>query len=114
MGRACVLPSDGPPPGPTVCSGGRAGWRRGASLGVRLAQEDLYRKTIAMLRKIPAWRGVTPWILADFRSPRRVLPNMQDGWNRKGLIGQNGTRKRAFAVLKSFYDELEQRATRGK
>jgi hypothetical protein len=46
-------------------------------------QEDLYRKTIAMLRKIPAWRGVTPWILADFRSPRRVLPNVQDGWNRK-------------------------------
>jgi beta-glucuronidase len=76
-------------------------------------QEDLYRKTIAMLRKIPAWRGVTPWILADFRSPRRVLPNVQDGWNRKGLIGQNGKKKKAFAVLKAFYDELEQRAARG-
>jgi Domain of unknown function (DUF5615) len=76
-------------------------------------QEDLYRKTIAMLRKIPAWRGVAPWILADFRSPRRVLPNVQDGWNRKGLIGQNGTRKKAFAVLKSFYDEMEQRAAGG-
>jgi len=76
-------------------------------------QEDLYRKTITMLRKIPAWRGVTPWILADFRSPRRVLPNVQDGWNRKGLIGQNGAKKRAFAVLKSFYDEIEQRAARG-
>jgi beta-glucuronidase len=74
-------------------------------------QEDLYRKTITMLRKIPSWRGVTPWILADFRSPRRVLPNVQDGWNRKGLIGQNGTKKKAFAVLKSFYDEL---AARGK
>ena len=74
-------------------------------------QEDLYRKTIAMLSKIPAWRGVTPWILADFRSPRRVLPNVQAGWNRKGLIGQNGTKKKAFAVLKSFYDEL---AARGK
>ena len=77
-------------------------------------QEDLYRKTIAMLRKIPAWRGVTPWILADFRSPRRVLPNVQDGWNRKGLIGQNGKKKKAFAVLKAFYDEMEQRAARGK
>jgi beta-glucuronidase len=57
---------------------------------------------------------VTPWILADFRSPRRVLFNVQDGWNRKGLIGQNGIGKKAFAVLKSFYDELEQRAARGK
>jgi beta-glucuronidase len=47
-----------------------------------------------MLRKIPAWRGVTPWILADFRSPRRVLPSVQDGWNRKGLIGENGTKKK--------------------
>ena len=75
-------------------------------------QEDLYRKTIAMLQKIPAWRGVTPRILADFRSPRRVLPNEQDGWNRKGLIGQNGKKKKAFAVLKSFYDEMEQRAAR--
>ena len=55
---------------------------------------------------------VTPWILADFRSPRRVLPNVQDGWNRKGLIGQNGTRKRAFAVLEAFYDDLEQRDVR--
>ena len=77
-------------------------------------QEDLYRKTIAMLRKIPAWRGVTPWIRADFRSPRRVLPNVQDGSNRKGLIGQNGKKKKAFAVLKAFYDEMEQRAARGK
>jgi len=57
---------------------------------------------------------VTPWILVDFRSPRRVLPNVQDGWNRKGLIGQNGKKKKAFAVLKSFYDELEQRAAGGK
>ena len=32
-------------------------------------QEDLYRKTIAMLRKIPAWRGVTPWILARLPLP---------------------------------------------
>jgi len=39
---------------------------------------------------------------------------VQDGWNGKGLIGQNGTRKRAFAVLKAFYDELEQRAAGGK
>jgi len=68
-------------------------------------QEDVYRQTLAMLQKIPQWRGATPWILCDFRSPRRPLPNIQDGWNRKGLIGENGTRKKAFYVLKKFYDE---------
>jgi beta-glucuronidase len=67
-------------------------------------QEDLYRQTLAMLSKIPAWRGATPWILCDFRSPRRNLPNVQDGWNRKGLISENGTKKKAFYVLKNFYD----------
>ncbi len=68
-------------------------------------QADLYRKTIAMLERIPQWRGATPWILCDFRSPRRPLPGVQDGWNRKGLIGSNGKKKQAFFVLKSFYDE---------
>lgn len=68
-------------------------------------QADLYRQTLAMLKKIPQWRGLTPWILADFRSPRRMLPGMQDGWNRKGIIGANGLKKEAFSVLKAFYDE---------
>lgn len=66
-------------------------------------QSDLYRQTLPMLEKIPQLRGMTPWILCDFRSPRRALPNIQDGWNRKGLIGQNGTRKQAFAVLREYY-----------
>jgi beta-glucuronidase len=70
-------------------------------------QEDLYKKTLNMLVKIPQFRGVTPWILCDFRSPRRLLPNIQDGWNRKGLIGENGTRKKAFYVLKAFYNQME-------
>jgi beta-glucuronidase len=68
-------------------------------------QADVYRQTIPMLEKIPQWRGATPWILCDFRSPRRQLPHVQDGWNRKGLIGQNGKKKEAFSVLKAFYDE---------
>ena len=68
-------------------------------------QQDLYRRTLAMLAKIPQWRGTTPWILVDFRSPRRPLPVIQDGWNRKGLIGENGTRKQAFFVLRDFYQK---------
>jgi beta-glucuronidase len=72
-------------------------------------QEDLYSRTLNMLSKIPQFRGVSPWILCDFRSPRRVLPNIQDGWNRKGVIGENGTKKKAFYVLKAFYDQQEQK-----
>jgi len=34
---------------------------------------------------------------------RRPLPNIQDGWNRKGLIGENGVKKKAFFVLQDFY-----------
>jgi beta-glucuronidase len=60
-----------------------------------------------MLIKIPQLRGVSPWILCDFRSPRRLLPGIQDGWNRKGVIGQNGTKKKAFYVLEDFYDKME-------
>jgi beta-glucuronidase len=70
-------------------------------------QENLYKKTLEMLIKIPQLRGVSPWILCDFRSPRRLLPGIQDGWNRKGVIGQNGTKKKAFYVLEDFYDKME-------
>lgn len=70
-------------------------------------QANLYRETIPMLRRIPGFSGMTPWILADFRSPRRVLGGLQDGWNRKGLFGEMGTKKQAFFVLKAFYDDKE-------
>jgi beta-glucuronidase len=69
-------------------------------------QKDLYERTLRMLRDIPQLRGLTPWILADFRSPRRLLPHVQDGWNRKGLVSQQGKRKLAFEVVKAFYESL--------
>ena len=69
-------------------------------------QRDIYEHQIAMLRRIPALRGMSPWILTDFRSPRRPLPRIQDFYNRKGLISNRGERKQAFYVLQSFYREL--------
>ena len=66
-------------------------------------QEELFKETTKMLEKIPQLRGMTPWILADFRSPRRLLPDIQDGWNRKGLISQTGDKKKAFFVLQEYY-----------
>ena len=59
-------------------------------------QEDLYIKTLAMLYRVEKIQGISPWILVDFRSPRRVLPKIQDGWNRKGLISEEGVKKKAF------------------
>jgi beta-glucuronidase len=69
-------------------------------------QENLYRHQIAMLKRIPFLRGTTPWILKDFRSPRRTLPGMQDYFNRKGLVSDHGEKKKAFFVLQKFYRDL--------
>ena len=68
-------------------------------------QESVYRHQIVMLNKIPFLRGTTPWILMDFRSPRRVLPVVQDFYNRKGLVSDRGQKKKAFYVLQEFYQE---------
>ena len=70
-------------------------------------QAYLYREQIAMLREIPFLRGMSPWILTDFRSPRRPLPGVQDWWNRKGLVSNRGQKKEAFHVLRRFYEEVE-------
>ena len=66
-------------------------------------QENLYRENIAMLEKIDGLSGTTPWILKDFRSPRRVLPGIQDYYNRKGLVSDKGQKKKAFFVLRDWY-----------
>jgi len=71
-------------------------------------QEWFYKESLAMISKIPQLCGISPWILSDFRSPRRLLTNIQDGWNRKGVIGQRGERKKAFYVLQEYYKSLEQ------
>ena len=47
-------------------------------------QAEYYRQTLAMADRIPFLRGMSPWILKDFRSPRRQHPVYQRGWNRKG------------------------------
>lgn len=68
-------------------------------------QADVYRHQIGMLNRIPQLRGMSPWILMDFRSPRRPLPGVQDGFNRKGLISEKGEKKAAFYVLQKAYRE---------
>lgn len=67
-------------------------------------QENLYRENCAMIDKIDGLAGTSPWILKDFRSPRRVLPGVQDYYNRKGLFSDKGEKKLAFYVLKQWYE----------
>jgi len=74
-------------------------------------QENLYQHQIAMLKRIPFLRGTTPWILKDFRSPRRTLPGIQDYFNRKGLVTEHGEKKKAFFVLQKFYQEVQSAQT---
>ena len=68
-------------------------------------QENLYIENLAMLEKIDGLAGMTPWILKDFRSPRRVLDGIQDYYNRKGVVSDKGEKKKAFFVLKQWYDK---------
>ena len=67
-------------------------------------QENLYIENTAMLDKIDGLSGTTPWILKDFRSPRRVLPEIQEYYNRKGLFSDNGEKKKAFYILQKWYE----------
>jgi beta-glucuronidase len=71
-------------------------------------QENLYRHQVNMLKRISFLRGTCPWILMDFRSPRRLLPGIQDLHNRKGLISDRGEKKRAFYIMQKYYQELKE------
>ncbi len=66
-------------------------------------QEYLYKENLAMFDKIDGLAGMTPWILVDFMAPLRQLPDIQDGWNRKGIISEKGIKKKAFYVLQEYY-----------
>jgi beta-glucuronidase len=66
-------------------------------------QADIYRNQIAMLKNMHQLAGMSPWVLMDFRSPVRLLPGIQDDFNRKGLVAPDGTKKKAFFVLQDAY-----------
>jgi beta-glucuronidase len=66
-------------------------------------QAEVYKAQIEMLGRVPFLAGTSPWILKDFRAPFRLLPGVQDGFNRKGLIDNAGNHKLAFDVLADWY-----------
>jgi beta-glucuronidase len=68
-------------------------------------QASIFEHQIKSLSRIPSLAGMSPWVLMDFRSPRRQLPGVQDFRNRKGVVSDRGERKKAFYVLQKFYKE---------
>lgn len=67
-------------------------------------QAYLYEESLQMFDKIDGLSGMAPWILVDFMSPLRQLHGVQDGWNRKGLVSEQGNKKQAFFVMKKYYE----------
>ena len=70
-------------------------------------QAALYRDNLEMFKHIPNLRGTSPWVLFDFRSPFRFHPTNQEGWNRKGLLSDQGYRKKAWYLMKAYYDRIK-------
>ena len=75
-----------------------------ADKGTEECQAYIYTRQLHEIEKIDYVRGMTPWLLYDFRSPRRVSV-LEKGFNRKGLIsGDRKGRKLASQVLHDFYE----------
>lgn len=79
--------------------------RRGGPIDVWTEdyQARVYQQQIKMLENSPALRGMSPWILKDFRAPYRLNTDTQDYWNRKGLVSETGKEKLAFKVMSDYY-----------
>ncbi len=68
-------------------------------------QAELYTKMLRMIdERMTGVAGLSPWVLKDFRSSRRLLPQIQDGFNRKGLVSDMGQRKQSFYILQKWYE----------
>jgi beta-glucuronidase len=68
-------------------------------------QAYVYKHQLVMFAKIPQLRGTTPWVLLDFRSTTRNIPLLQDGYNRKGLLSEDGKKKQAFFIMQKAYED---------
>ncbi|NQT25278.1 glycoside hydrolase family 2 [candidate division KSB1 bacterium] len=69
-------------------------------------QEQIYIDQIAMFENVPNLVGICPWLLVDYRSLGRMHPKYQSGWNRKGLLSDQGDKKKAWIVMKQYFDSV--------
>ncbi|MDA3930520.1 MAG: beta-glucuronidase [Prolixibacteraceae bacterium] len=72
-------------------------------------QEQIYIKQTEMFETVPNLCGLCPWLLVDYRSLGRMHPVFQQGWNRKGLLSDKGQKKKAWYVMKKYYDRLDKK-----
>ncbi len=68
-------------------------------------QRWLYEQNLALFDTMPGLDGLSPWILKDFRVPRRWHGRFQNYWNRKGLLDEEGQAKPAFDTLRRWYEK---------
>ncbi len=75
--------------------------------GTEECQAYVFEKQVETLRGIEYVKGMTPWILYDFRCPRRTSA-IQGYYNRKGLLSPDKRYKKpAFFILQDYYRELQ-------
>lgn len=78
-------------------------------------QEWYFKEQIAMFARMPEnFVGLSPWVLNDFKSPKRNNPLYQEGWNRKGMYSDKGNKKKAFFVLLAYYNEMKKKSIANK
>ena len=68
-------------------------------------QEQIYKDQISTVSGYPQ----SGWCLrldtlVDYRSPARMQPVYQKGYNRKGLLSELGEKKKAWFVLNRYYN----------
>jgi len=109
MDRVRITTREGKPLIVSELGAGAKFGRRSRSDGIEVYSEDyqaeVYRRQISMLSDQKTVRGMSPWVLKDFRAPLRMYQGTQDYWNRKGLVSETGQRKAAFRVLQAHYRE---------
>jgi beta-glucuronidase len=67
-------------------------------------QEQIYKDQVTLFGTVPNLCGVCPWLLVDYRSLGRMHPVYQSGWNRKGLLSERGDKKKAWYIMKDYFE----------
>jgi beta-glucuronidase len=67
--------------------------------------EQIYINQVEMFSTIPNLVGVCPWLLFDYRSLGRMNQVYQKGFNRKGLLDENGQKKKAWYVMNQYFNK---------
>jgi len=86
-----------------------SGTEGGKVRGSEEEQKEIYKKQVEMFGKIDYIQGTAPWILFDYRTPKR-LGKYQKGYNIKGLVTADRMREKpAFLIMKEYYEEVRKR-----